>query len=98
MGSRIKRLGLKHNTKGIITAEARISSWLKDNWNINEFILIPREHPFSISLIAQAHKVDQGGIENTFAKLQSNYWIPRARKLIKTIKENVLYVVNKTSV
>lgn len=87
MGCRFKRLGPKHNEKGIITVETRISSCLKDNWNINEFIIISREHPFSISLIEQAHKVDQWGIENTFAKLQSKYWIPRARKLIKTIEE-----------
>lgn len=37
---RFKRLGPKLNENGIITVRARLSSWLKDEWNINEFIFI----------------------------------------------------------
>lgn len=48
--SRFKRLSSKLNEKGIITVGVRIPSWLKGNWNINEFILVPG-HPLSKLLI-----------------------------------------------
>ncbi|XP_069970847.1 uncharacterized protein [Penaeus vannamei] len=83
--SRFKRLSSKLKEKGIITVGAKIPSWLKGNWNINEFILVP-EHPLSKLLIEQVQRVDHGGVESTLARLQSKYWIPRARKMIKAIK------------
>ena len=32
------------------------------------------------------HYKDHAGIETTLAKLQSKFWVPQARKLIKSVK------------
>ena len=44
---RYKRFGPKLREDGVITVGSRMSKWLKDNWNCNQFILLPPKHPFS---------------------------------------------------
>lgn len=36
--------------------------------------------------IQYLHNIDHGGVECTLAKLQGSFWVPRARRLIKTVK------------
>ena len=36
--------------------------------------------------IEHLHKIDHGGVESTLAKLQTKFWVPAARRLIKTVK------------
>ena len=71
---------------GIIIVGSRIKSWLKKNWNRDEYILLPSQHAFTKLYIQYLHNRDHSGMEGTLAKLQAKYWVPRARKIIKTIK------------
>lgn len=84
---RFRRLGPSKDEDGIIVVGERISNWLKDNWNQNQFILLSHHHPFTRLYITHLHNIDHGGVELTLAKLQSKYWVPRARKVIKSVKE-----------
>lgn len=84
---RFKRLGPKLND-GVIVVGERISKWLKENWNQESFVLIPSSHPVTKLYISSLHKRDHAGIETTLAKLQRKFWVPGARKVIRTIKEN----------
>ena len=83
--SRYARLGpfIKDN---IIHVGARISKWLKDNYNQDSFILLPREHPFTKLYISHLHYKNHEGVETTLAKLQTKFWVPSASKIIKNIK------------
>ena len=84
--TRYQRLGPSMNKEGIIIVGARISKWLKTNWNQEEYVLLMPEHPFTKLLILHLHNYDHSGIEATLSKLQSKYWVPGARKLIKNVK------------
>ncbi|XP_045115478.1 uncharacterized protein LOC123507035 [Portunus trituberculatus] len=84
--TRYQRLGPSQNDKGVIVVGARISKWLKTNWNQEEYVLLLPEHPFTKLLILHLHNQDHSGIEATLSKLQSKYWVPGARKLIKNVK------------
>lgn len=84
--TKYRRLGPSMNKEGIIIVGARISKWLKTNWNKEEYVLLVPEHPFTKLLIMHLHNRDHSGIEATLSKLQSKYWVPGARKLIKNIK------------
>ncbi|XP_047482843.1 uncharacterized protein LOC125034852 [Penaeus chinensis] len=83
--TRFKRLGPSIE-RGVIVVGQRISKWLKDNWNQENFMLIPNKHPVTRLYISCLHKVDHAGIETTLCKIQRKFWIPGARKLIRTIK------------
>ena len=84
---RFKKLGPKLQD-GIITVGSRISKWMKSNWNADEFILLTPDHPFTRLYVMQLHQQDHSGVEVTLAKLQSKFWVPKARKLIKNIKSS----------
>ncbi|XP_071519115.1 uncharacterized protein [Panulirus ornatus] len=84
---RFKRIGPSKDQDGIIVVGERISSWLKDNWNQSQFMLLSQNHQFTRLYITYLHNTDHGGIDLTLAKLQSKFWVPRARKVIKSVKE-----------
>lgn len=65
--------------------DQRISVWLKNNWNMSVFILLPGNHSFTVLDVKYIHEIDHAGVEATFAKLQSKFWVPGARKLIKSV-------------
>ncbi|CAL4096313.1 unnamed protein product, partial [Meganyctiphanes norvegica] len=87
---RYKRLGPTCDTEGIIHVGDRLSYWLKDNWNQTKFILLTPSHPFTKLYIQSIHCKDHAGIETTLAKLQSRFWVPRARKIIRMIKSKCI--------
>lgn len=64
----------------------RISKWLKENWNQENYMLIPANQPVTRLYISYLHGVDHTGVETTLVKLQRKFWVPGARKTIKTIK------------
>lgn len=74
----------------IITVGSMIKSWLKDNWNRDEYILLPSQHALTKLYIQHLHNRDNFGVECTLAKLQAKYWVAKARKIIKTIKAKCL--------
>lgn len=84
--TRYQRLGLKMQANGVITVGSRIKSWLKNNWNREEYILLPSQHAFTKLYMQYLHDRDHSGVESTLAKLQAKYWVPRARKIIRAIK------------
>ena len=73
--------------KGVILVCQRISKWLKENWNKDHFMLIPANHPVTRLYVSSLHNKDHAGIETTLAKLQSKFWVPGARKIIKSVKD-----------
>ena len=83
---RFKRLGPHINDVGILTVGSRIANWLKDNWNKDCYILLPAGHRLTMLLIQKTHAVDHGGVEATLARLQSKFWVPGARRVIKRVK------------
>ena len=84
--TRYQRLGPRIQANGVITVGSRIKSWLKDNWNRDEYIILPSQHAFTKLYMQYLHDRDHSGVEGTLAKLQAKYWVPRARKIIKAIK------------
>ena len=64
-----------------------MSKWLKDNWNCNQFILLPPKHPFSELCLSHIHKEDHSGVESNLARAQMKYWILGARKTMKSIRK-----------
>ncbi|XP_068229430.1 uncharacterized protein [Palaemon carinicauda] len=82
---RFRRLGPSIKN-GVIVVGQRISKWLKENWNREDYMLLPANHPVTRLYITYVHGVDHAGIETTLAKLQRKFWIPGARKIIKAIK------------
>ena len=86
---RFKRLGPTLEN-GVIVVGQRISKWLKENWNQEYYILIPANHPVTRLYVSCLHNVDHAGVETTLAKLQRKFWVPGARKMIKTIKNRCI--------
>lgn len=84
---RYKRLGPMMMDNGVISVGQRISKWLKENWNQDHFMLIPANHPVTRLYVSSLHNRDHAGIETTLAKLQSKFWVPGARKIIKSVKD-----------
>lgn len=82
---RFKRLG-PIMKDGIIMVGLRIANWLKTNWNQDTFVLLPDNHEFTRMYIIHLHNRDHGGIESTLSKLQERFWVPKARKIIKSVK------------
>lgn len=64
-----------------------MSNWLKDNWNCNQFILLPPKNPFSKLYLLHIHKEDHSGVESSLARVQVKYWILGARKTMKSIRK-----------
>ena len=81
-----QRLGPTLDEEGIIVVGQRISYWLKDNWNKNRFILLPSSHLFTRLYIQHIHNIDHSGMEVSLARLQANFWVSKARKIIRSIR------------
>ena len=77
---------------GIIMVGQRIARWLKDNWNQERFILMPSAHAFTKLYMLHLHQIDHGGIDSTLARLQSRFWVPGARRILKLNKEKMCNV------
>lgn len=86
---RFKRLG-PIMKDGIIMVGQRIANWLKMNWNQETFVLLPNNHEFTRLYIVYLHNRDHGGIESTLSKLQERFWVPKARKIIKSVKSKCI--------
>ena len=84
--TRFRRLGPSMNSNGLIVVGQRMSKWLKDNWNQDSFILLPACHKFTKLYIHHVHSIDHAGVEVTLAKVQSKFWVPGSRKIIRQIK------------
>ncbi|XP_042876990.1 uncharacterized protein K02A2.6-like [Penaeus japonicus] len=70
----------------VTTVGCRIQTWLKNNWNRDNFIFLPKDHLLSRLIVTELHNVNHEGIETTLAKLLSKFWLPGARRLIKSVK------------
>ena len=73
---------------GIVYVGGRIKGWLKDSWSQKGYALLPGDVPLSWSIVQEAHDATHEGFETTLTKLLSNFWIPRARKLTKGVKDD----------
>lgn len=54
---------------GVTVVGQRISKWLKENWNQENFILIPSHHTVTKLYVMYLCNVDHAGIETTLTKL-----------------------------
>ena len=82
---RFQRLGpfIKND---IIHVGSRIPSWMKSNWNNEYFILLPSDCDFSRLCVSDAHDFDHTGVESAVCKIQSKFWIPKLRNLLRSVK------------
>ena len=86
---RFRRLGpFKENE--IIHVGSRISNWMKNNWNNDSFILLPYNHDFTKLYVKDIHDIDHAGIESSVCKIQSKFWIPKVRILLRNIKNKCI--------
>lgn len=85
------RLGPVLRKDGIVAVGERIPKWLKDNYNQCEYILLPPDHPFTRLYVRHAHEINHSGIGTTLAKMQTRFWIPTVRKIIRSVKERFTY-------
>ena len=72
-------LNLQPNDEGILECRGRIHG---------EFpIYLPDNHPFTSSLVPQAHVLTLlGGVGMTMAKIREHHWVSRLRQLVKKIR------------
>lgn len=80
---RFKRLVPYIGTDGIVKVGGRLQA---NNWNNKEFILIPREHPFTKLYVNHIHNIDHAGAESTLTRVQSKFWIPGVRRYVKSVR------------
>ena len=80
------RLGPSINKSGLIVVGQRIPQWLKNNYDQDGFILLPPDHEFTRLYVNSVHHLDHAGIETTLANIQSKFWVPKVRSMIKTVK------------
>ncbi|XP_068233584.1 uncharacterized protein [Palaemon carinicauda] len=85
-----QRLGPFQAEDGTIMVGERMERWLKHNWNQDSFILLPGKHPFTVLYISYLHRLDHAGVDVTLCKLQSKFWVPSARKIIRSIKRGCI--------
>ncbi|XP_068243847.1 uncharacterized protein [Palaemon carinicauda] len=85
-----QRLGPFQAENGTIMVGQRMERWLKHNWNQDSFILLPGKHPFTVLYISYLHRLDHAGVDVTLCKLQSKFWVPSARKIIRSIKRGCI--------
>ncbi|XP_063593160.1 uncharacterized protein LOC134770218 [Penaeus indicus] len=45
-----------------------------------------RKHLFTILYISHLHNIDHAGVDVTLSKLQTKFWVPSARKVIRAVK------------
>lgn len=57
---------------GVIVVGLSISRWLKDNWNQENFILLPKDHPFTKLYVTHVHNMDHGGMRPHWLKYKPN--------------------------
>ncbi|XP_068209204.1 uncharacterized protein [Palaemon carinicauda] len=84
--SRYRRLGPSVNKDGLIVIGQRIPRWLKNNYDQDEFLLLSPDHEFVKLYVKTMHRQFHSGVENTLAKIQSKFCVPRVRNMIKSVK------------
>ncbi|XP_043234175.1 uncharacterized protein LOC122387784 isoform X1 [Amphibalanus amphitrite] len=87
---RFRRLGPSLTDDGIIIVGSRIAKWLKENWNRDCYTLLPSNHPLTHLIVRKIHCRDHGGIDSTLAQLQTKFWVPGARRVIKSIRRECI--------
>ncbi|XP_068223879.1 uncharacterized protein [Palaemon carinicauda] len=83
---RYRRLGPSVNKDGLIVVGQRIPRWLKNNYDQDGFVLLSPDHEFVKLYVKTMHRQFHSGVENTLAKIQSKFWVPRVRNMIKSVK------------
>ncbi|XP_071525744.1 uncharacterized protein [Panulirus ornatus] len=80
------RLGPSVNESGLVVVGQRIPKWLKNNYDQTGFILLSPDHEFTKLYVKSIHDLDHAGVETTRAKVQSKFWVPKVRNMIKSVK------------
>ena len=63
-----------------------MQTWLRQNWNSDAYMLLPQTHRFTHLYISHLHAVDHSGVDATIAKLQMKFWVPGARRIVKSVR------------
>ena len=71
---------------GIIVVGGRTERWMEATWNMQKFILLPKDHRIS-RLIAEQEHVDSGHLaaESTIARIRAKYWIIGIRRVVNSV-------------
>lgn len=83
-----QRLGPYKTEDGAIIVGQRLAHWLEQNWNQDNFILLPKKHLFTLLFISHLHNTDHARVDGTLCKLQTNFGVSSARKIIRSVKRN----------
>ncbi|XP_076028384.1 uncharacterized protein LOC143017480 [Oratosquilla oratoria] len=84
--TRFSRLGPTINNEGIIIVGSRMKHWLKQNWNSEVYMLLPPTNRFTYLYLSHLHGIDHSGVDTTISKLQRKFWVPGARRIVKSLK------------
>ena len=74
---------------GIIIVGSRIKSWLKKNWNRDEYILLPSQHAFTKLYIQYLHNRDHSGVEGTLANCKPKIGCREQGKSLRLLRLSV---------
>ena len=74
---------------GVIMVGGRTEGWVKNTWNRQKFVLLPKESRLSY-LIAEAEHVKVGHLasESTIAVIRAKYWIVGVRRIVNSVIQN----------
>ena len=88
--TKFQRLGVAKNDQNVIVVGSRMANWIKATANQTSFPLLPAGHSFTRLLISSRQNKDHSGVESTLAKLRARFWVPHARKVIRSIKSKCI--------
>ena len=80
------KLGVFMNDSGVICVGQRIPQWMKKDYDKQQFVLLPTTHPVTQNIVEEVHNRGHLGVDACIAKLQCKFWVPGARKLIRTVR------------
>ena len=84
--SQLKRLCPQIQDDGTIVVAGRPERWMQMTWNKQAFILLPKNHRFSILIAEQTHReTGHLGVAATVAVIRSRFWIIDIQRIVRSI-------------
>lgn len=81
------RLCARKRSDGVIVVGGRIPKSSSPSYDEQELILMPHDHRVSRLYAERVHSRGHDGVSTTVSKIRSRFWIPKLRKMAKSIRE-----------
>ena len=69
-----------------VVTSGRLGNLLKIGYDVEELTILDPKHPYTRLVLKDCHDSDHGGDDRAVWKSRNKFWIPQARKIVKTIR------------